>query len=71
MLVEAKIIAHKLSSGPSKARAVTKDALDREADMTMQDALKLEAKLQAQLMRDINFKEAYHAFTEKRKPRFE
>lgn len=69
-LTTAQQFAARLAAGPSAALAVTKDALNREADMTLQDALEAEAVAQAVCMEDSNFREAYEAFVEKRAPVF-
>jgi enoyl-CoA hydratase/carnithine racemase len=71
LLAEARAFATRLARGPSKALAVTKDALNREAAMDLEQALELEAKLQAELMEHPNFRESYEAFKAKREPRFE
>ncbi|HEX4562137.1 MAG TPA: enoyl-CoA hydratase family protein [Gemmatimonadales bacterium] len=71
VLAEARTLAEKLARGPSPALAVTKDALNREAAMTLEDALALEAKVQAVLMEHPNFRESYEAFKAKREPNFE
>jgi enoyl-CoA hydratase/carnithine racemase len=71
VLAEAQALAGKLARGPSPALAVTKDALNREAAMTLDDALAFEAKVQAELMEHPNFRESYEAFKAKREPRFE
>lgn len=71
VLTEAREFAARLARGPSKALAVTKDALNREAAMDLEQALELEAKLQAELMEHPNFRESYEAFKAKREPRFE
>ncbi|MDX1396274.1 MAG: enoyl-CoA hydratase family protein [Gemmatimonadota bacterium] len=69
-LAEATAFAKRLAAGPSYALAVTKEALDAEADMTLEDALEAEARAQAICMEDPNFREAYDAFVEKRDPVF-
>jgi enoyl-CoA hydratase/carnithine racemase len=71
VLAEAREFAARLARGPSRALAVTKDALNREAAMDLEQALELEAKLQAALMEHPNFRESYEAFKAKREPRFE
>lgn len=71
VLKEAQEFAARLARGPSKALAVTKDALNREAAMDLEQALELEAKVQAELMAHPNFRESYEAFKAKREPRFE
>lgn len=62
--------AARLARGPSASLAVTKRALEREAHMTLQDALAEEARVQAACMEDPNFREGYEAFVEKRAPVF-
>lgn len=70
VLVEARMLAERLARGPSVALGVTKDALNREASMDLGAALELEAQVQAELMRQPNFRESYEAFKAKREPRF-
>jgi 2-(1,2-epoxy-1,2-dihydrophenyl)acetyl-CoA isomerase len=70
VLVEARMLAERLARGPSVALGVTKDALNREASMDLAAALELEAQVQAELMRQPNFRESYEAFKAKRETRF-
>jgi enoyl-CoA hydratase/carnithine racemase len=70
LLAEATALAVRLASGPGPALAVTKQALDREFTMTLDEALRYEADAQAELMLHPNFREAYEAFREKRDARF-
>jgi enoyl-CoA hydratase/carnithine racemase len=69
-VAEAQSFAARLAAGPSEALAVTKAALNTEASMDLGTALEAEARAQAGCMQHPNFKEAYAAFREKRKPRF-
>ena len=69
-LQEATAFAEQLAAGPSYALAVTKQALNDEAHMTLADALEAEARAQAICMEDPNFREAYEAFVAKRPPVF-
>ena len=71
VVAEARAFAARLALGPSKALAVTKDALNREAGMDLEQALELEAKVQAELMQHPNFRESYEAFKAKREPKFQ
>jgi len=71
VLPEAVGFAARLARGPSEALAVTKDALNREATLDLEAALRLEARVQAELMERPNFREAYEAFKAGREPRFE
>lgn len=68
---EARAWAERLARGPSFGLEVTKKLLYREAAMDMESALNAEVEIQAACMEDPNFREAYEAFVEKRKPRFE
>lgn len=70
LLDETYAIARKLTDGPLQALGVTKDLLDREADMNLDEALELEAAEQARLMQSADFNEGYQAFIEKRPARF-
>ena len=62
--------ARKLASGPSHGLAITKRMLNREASMTLEDALSAEAWIQAECMRHPDYHEAHKAFVEKRAPDF-
>jgi enoyl-CoA hydratase/carnithine racemase len=66
----ARACAAKLAQGPSFALEITKDALNREAHMSLESALEAEAQVQASLMTHADFREAYDAFVAKRPPRF-
>lgn len=70
-VLEAAInLAEKLAAGPAYSLGVTKEALNKEADMDLFDALEEEAYAQAMCMQKDDFHEAYWSFTEKRTPRF-
>ena len=62
--------ARKLASGPSHGLAVTKRMLNREAAMTIEDALLAEAWIQAECMKHPDYDEAHRAFVEKRPAKF-
>ena len=66
----ARSLAETLARGPLQALGATKDALNREAGMTLAAALEHEARIQASLMTQPDFREAYDAFVAKRRPRF-
>ncbi len=70
LLDETYALARKFKDGPLHAMGVTKDLLDREADMDLSQALELEAAEQARLMQSADFKEGYRAFIEKRPAKF-
>lgn len=63
-------VAQKLAAGPGFALGMTKDALNRELHMSLEQALDTEATAQAICMLNPDFKEAYQAFVEKRAPKF-
>lgn len=67
---EARVLAERLAQGPSFALGVTKEMLNKEASMTLDEALEAEAVIQAVCMENPTFAEAYKAFTEKRPPKF-
>jgi enoyl-CoA hydratase/carnithine racemase len=69
-LPTATTFAEQLARGPSLALGITKDALNRESSMELQAALEAEAQVQASLMTQADFREAYEAFVAKRPPRF-
>ena len=55
---------------PKFALGITKDALNREANMDLHAAIEAEAQIQASLMTHADFREAYDAFVAKRAPKF-
>ncbi|HKP85975.1 MAG TPA: enoyl-CoA hydratase family protein [Blastocatellia bacterium] len=62
--------AERLAAGPGFALAMTKAALNRELHMSLEAALEAESEAQAICMLNPDFREAYEAFVEKRKPKF-
>jgi len=71
LLAEATRAAHELAGGPTFAHAMTKQMLNREWSMSIDDALEAEAEAQALCMQTEDFRRAYRAFVEKTKPKFE
>lgn len=67
---ETMSVAEKLAAGPAFAMGMTKAALNRELDMSLEMALDAEAEAQAICMLNPDFREAYQAFKEKRAPEF-
>lgn len=59
-----------LARGPAFGLEITKKLVLREAAMDLESALAAEVEIQAACMEHSDFREAYEAFTEKRKPRF-
>jgi enoyl-CoA hydratase/carnithine racemase len=70
VMEEATALAERLGRGPAPALGVTKRALDHEATLSLEAALRYEADAQAELMSHPNFREAYEAFRAKREARF-
>jgi enoyl-CoA hydratase/carnithine racemase len=70
VLAEASALAEELASGPTIAHCITKRQLDAEWNMTLDEALEAEARVQARCMETKDFKRAYEAFANKRKPEF-
>ncbi len=62
--------AMRLAAGPARALAVTKEQIEREASLDLEAALDEEARVQARLMGEPDFREGYDAFRERRDPRF-
>jgi enoyl-CoA hydratase/carnithine racemase len=68
---EAYALADELAKGPSIAHAVTKRQLDAEWHVSIDEALEMEARAQARCMDTNDFRRAYEAFANKRKPEFQ
>ena len=70
-LDEARALARELAHGPSFAHAMTKNQLNMEWNMSVDQALEAEAQAQAICMQTKDFERAYVAFAAKQKPVFE
>jgi enoyl-CoA hydratase/carnithine racemase len=70
VLEEAIALAHRLAKGPAYGIAVTKQMLNAEASMNVEQAVETEAIVQALCMHHGDFREAYEAFVGKREPKF-
>jgi len=71
VLKAAAETADALARGPSFAHALTKRMMHLEWDMGIEQAIDAEAQAQAIAMQTQDFRRAYEAFVEKRKPVFE
>jgi enoyl-CoA hydratase/carnithine racemase len=71
VMAEAHALADQLAAGPTLAHAATKKQLDAEWNVTIDQALEMEAQAQADCMQTNDFKRAYQAFANKRQPEFE
>ena len=69
-LADALALARDIAAGPSLAHAVTKQQLDAEWHESIETALDMEAEVQAELMKTNDFRRAYDAFANKRRPEF-
>lgn len=71
LMEEARAVAKALSDRPITGVSVTKDVLNQQLSMGLDEALAMDARVQADLMLQPDFKEAYEAFRDKRPARFE
>jgi enoyl-CoA hydratase/carnithine racemase len=71
LLSVASETAESLARGPSFAHALTKRMMHLEWAMSIEQAIDAEAQAQAIAMQTQDFRRAYEAFVEKRKPVFE
>ena len=71
VMADAYALADELAKGPSIAHCITKRQLDAEWNVTIDEALEMEARAQARCMETNDFKRAYEAFAAKRKPEFQ
>ena len=71
LLQQALTSADKLAAGPNFAHGITKNQLNIEWDMSIDEAIEAEAQAQAICMQTADFERAYNAFVNKQKPEFE
>lgn len=71
VLADAHTLARQLASGPTAAHAVTKRQLDAEWNVTIDEAIDMEAQVQADCMRTSDFSRAYQAFAARQTPQFQ
>ena len=70
-LEKAQEVAGKLVAGPTFAHAMTKKCLHQEWNVTIEQALEIEAEAQAICMQTEDFTRAFKAFAAKERPVFE
>lgn len=68
--IETEKIAQKLAQMPTKALALTKQALNKSLTNNLEEQLVLESKLQIESAQSEDYSEGVKAFMEKRKPEF-
>ena len=71
VMAEAYALADQLAKGPSIAHCITKRQLETEWNVTVEQALEMEARAQAHCMETNDFRRAYEAFANKQKPVFQ
>lgn len=69
-LAAARTLAERLASGPAFAHSMTKQMLESEHGMTLDQAIEAEAQAQAVCMMHPDFRSAFDAWKEKREIRF-
>ncbi len=70
LLNEARSLAQKLAQMPTKAIALTKEALNRSENNDLDGQLDVENELQSLAGRSHDYNEGVQAFLEKRKPNY-
>ena len=70
LLQHAQSSASKLAAGPNFAHGITKNQLNIEWDMSIDEAIEAEAQAQAICMQTKDFTRAYEAFVNKQTPEF-
>jgi enoyl-CoA hydratase/carnithine racemase len=70
LAAEAQALALALATGPTFAHGVTKTQLNQEWNVSLETAIEMEAQAQALCMATNDFRRAFEAFAEKRKPEF-
>lgn len=71
LLDEAAALAAELAAGPTFAHGITKTQLATEWAVSVETAIEMEAQAQAICMATRDFRRAFEAFAEKRRPVFE
>lgn len=66
LLAEAQALAARIAAGPRFANGMTKEAINRELDVSLDTALEMEAQAQAICMAHPDFRAAYDAWAAKK-----
>lgn len=70
LAAEGMALAQRLAAMPTKALVETRRILDEALELNLEDALKLEARLQSQLGFAHDYQEGVNAFLDKRAPQY-
>jgi enoyl-CoA hydratase/carnithine racemase len=70
LAAEARALAAQCAAGPTFAHAMTKNMLNQEWSMSLDQAIEAEAQAQAICMQTEDFKRAFEAFAVRSKPEF-
>jgi enoyl-CoA hydratase/carnithine racemase len=70
LLGEAQALAASLAAGPTFAHGITKTQLNNEWAVSLETAIEMEAQAQAICMATSDFRRAFEAFADKKKPDF-
>jgi enoyl-CoA hydratase/carnithine racemase len=70
LLADATTLASELAAGPTFGHAMTKNMLNQEWNMSLDQAIEAEAQAQAICMQTEDFRRAYEAFVAKQRPVF-
>jgi len=70
LMPAARELALRLIAGPTFAHGMTKEMLEREAQLDLDSALAAEAQAQQICAQSVDFREAYRALVRQRRPRF-
>lgn len=70
LMAEAWTVAGRIAAGPAFANGMTKEAIHREMDVSLDTALEMEAQAQAICMVHPDFRTAYEAWVNKQVPVF-
>jgi enoyl-CoA hydratase/carnithine racemase len=70
LLQEATAFARSLAAGPTFAHGITKTQLHQEWNVSLDTAIEMEAQAQAICMATNDFRRAFEAFADKRRPEF-